>query len=93
MKKVCVDGKCFNWVENITYFSKDFIKTIMKTVMEDASLKFVFNVLKNYLSFKWIGIEKGWQIQLRILVNTMHWYEHRSKTKFKNKPKKARFFF
>ena len=60
-----MDGKCFNCVENITRFSKDFIKTII-------SLKFIFNILRNYLNFTWIGNEKGLQIQLRRLANTIH---------------------
>ena len=76
-----MDGKCFNCVENITGFSKDFIKTIMKKVMKEISWKFMFNILRNYLNFTWIGNEKGLQIQLRRLANTIHWYEHREKKK------------
>ena len=33
VKKVPVDS--FNWVENTAQFNKDFIKTTMKSVMED----------------------------------------------------------
>ena len=41
----------FEWIEDTSQFNEDFIKTIMKKVMNDIFLKLIFNILKNYMSF------------------------------------------
>ena len=42
----------FEWIEETSQFNEDIIKTIMKKVMKDSFLKWMFNILKNYMSFK-----------------------------------------
>ena len=53
----------FNWVENISQFSKDFLGSYNEDsneryfqVMEDIFLKLVFNILKNNMSFTLINL-------------------------------------
>ena len=41
----------FEWIEDTSQFNEDFIKTIMKKVMNDIFLKLIFSILKNYMSF------------------------------------------
>ena len=40
----------FKWVEDISEISKEFIKTMMKIVMNDIFLKLMFNILKLYIT-------------------------------------------
>ena len=47
-RKLPVNG--FKWVEEISKFKEDFIKAIMKRVIKDISLKFIFNIQKNCMS-------------------------------------------
>ena len=41
----------FNWIEDTFQFNEDFIKTIIKKVIQDIFLKLMFNILKNYMNF------------------------------------------
>ena len=53
-QKVPVGG--FKRVENTSQFSRDYIKTLMKIVMEDFSLKLMFNIQKNTYSSQWFTL-------------------------------------
>ena len=41
----------FNWIKDTFQFNEDFIKTIIKKVIQDIFLKLMFNILKNYMNF------------------------------------------
>ena len=41
----------FEWIKDTSQFMKISQKTIMKKVMKDIFLKFMFNILKNYMNF------------------------------------------
>ena len=39
------------WIKDTSQFNKNFIKTIMKKVMNDILLNLMFIILKNYMNF------------------------------------------
>ena len=41
----------FEWIKDTSQFNKNFIKTIMKKVMNDILLNLMFIILKNYMNF------------------------------------------
>ena len=41
----------FECIKDTSQFNENFIKTIMKKLMKDISLKLMFNILKNYMNF------------------------------------------
>ena len=56
----------FEWIEDTSQVNEDFIKTIMKKVMNDIFLKLIFNILKNYMSFIMIYhiyLKKEWRLK------------------------------
>ena len=44
----------FEWIEDTYQFCEDFIKTMMKKVVKDISLKLMFEILKSYMNFTMI---------------------------------------
>ena len=45
----------FQWVEETSQFNEDFTKDIMKIVMKDIFLNWMFNILKYYMTFRMIN--------------------------------------
>ena len=48
-KKLPVNN--FEWIKDTALFNKDFIKTMMKKVMNDIFLKWMFNIFRTYINF------------------------------------------
>ena len=40
----------FEWIKDTSKFNENFIKTILKKVMNDISLKLMFKIFKNYMN-------------------------------------------
>ena len=40
----------FKWIKDNSQFNEDFIKTVMKKMMKGIFLKFMCNLLKNYIN-------------------------------------------
>ena len=41
----------FEWIKDTALFNEDFIKTMMKKVMNDIFLKWMFNIFRTYINF------------------------------------------
>ena len=48
-KKLPVNN--FEWIKDTALFNEDFIKTMMKKVMNDIFLKWMFNIFRTYINF------------------------------------------
>ena len=57
--------KSFEWIEDTSLFSEDFIKNITKKVIKDIFSKLMFNILKNYMKFIMIYLSylRGWKLK------------------------------
>ena len=66
----------FESIKDTSQFNEDFIKTIIKKVIEDSFLKLIFSILKNYMNF--IMIFHFWLKKIKIekvkkLVANLHY--------------------
>ena len=51
----------FKWVEDISRFDENFIKVIIKKMMNNISLKWIFNTRKIYTKPKTIWEDEDWK--------------------------------
>ena len=66
----------FESIKDTSQFNEDFIKIIIKKVIEDSFLKLIFSILKNYMNF--IMIFHFWLKKIKIekvkkLVANLHY--------------------